>query len=185
VWFTTRSPWPVKSRLAELRKGPGRPQRKLRRRRLLRGVRGSTDQAIVLALRFDCRSWQAARGLGDHGRRTRHHRLDLALPCESSERSERAPEAGPRRQSFGHGGGLPPRKRQGSTCRWKAPRIGEAALVDARGVDAVLALRGRSAVGFCGARQGASEAGSPALDAADNAATGRLCLRAEPFSSFD
>jgi hypothetical protein len=40
-------------------------------------------------------------------------------------------------------------------------------------------------MGLCGARQGASEAGSPALGAADNAAPGKLCLRAGLFSSFD
>jgi hypothetical protein len=32
----------------------------------------------------------------------------------------------------------------GGTCRWKAPRIRETALVDERAVEAVLALRGRS-----------------------------------------
>jgi hypothetical protein len=41
-----------------------------------------------------------------------------------------------------------------------------------------------SAMGNRGERQGASEAGSSALGAADNATPGRLCLRAEPFSSF-
>jgi len=71
-----------------------------------------------------------------------------------------------------------------STCRWKAPRIREAARVDARAVEAVLALRESSAMGSSGARQGASEAGSPALGAADNATPGKLCLRAELFSSF-
>jgi len=58
---------------------------------------------------------------------------------------------------------------KGSTCRWKAPRIGEAARVDARAVEAVLAFRGGLATGGSGARQGASEAGSPDLFAAENA----------------
>jgi hypothetical protein len=113
------------------------------------------------------------------------HRLDLAPPCESSARSEKAPEAGQGRQSSRHGGGLPPRKRRGGTCRWKAPRIGEAVLVDARAVEAILALRRRSAMGECGARQGASEAGSPALGAAENATPGKLCLRAELFAPLN
>jgi len=78
----------------------------------------------------------------------------------------------------------PSAKATGSTCRWKAPRIGEAVLVDARAVEAVLALRRRSAMGLCGARQGASEAGSPALGEAENATPGKLCLRAELFTSF-
>lgn len=67
-------------------------------------------------------------------------------------------------------------------CRWKALRIGEAALVDARAVKAVLALCGRLATGKRGARHGASEVGSPTLRAAENAARGRLCLRAELVS---
>jgi hypothetical protein len=75
-------------------------------------------------------------------------------------------------------------KATGGTCRWKAPRIGEAVLVDARAVEAVLALRRRSAMGACGARQGASEAGSPALGVAENATPGKLCLCAELFTSF-
>jgi len=96
VWFTTRGPWPVKSRLAVLRKGPGHPQPKLRLRRLLRGVRGSTEPAIVLAFRFDCRSWQAARGQGDHGLIARHHRLDLAPPAraERGAKERRKPACG-------------------------------------------------------------------------------------------
>jgi len=68
-------------------------------------------------------------------------------------------------------------------CRWKALRIGKAALVDARVVEAVLAVRGRLATGKRGARHGASEVGSPTLRAAENAARGRLCLRAELVSS--
>lgn len=40
----------------------------------------------------------------------------LAPPCESITRSERASEAGPRRQSPGYGGGHPPRERKGCTC---------------------------------------------------------------------
>jgi hypothetical protein len=40
-------------------------------------------------------------------------------------------------------------------------------------------------MGACGARQGASEAGSPALGAAENATPGKLCLRAELFTSFN
>jgi len=39
-------------------------------------------------------------------------------------------------------------------------------------------------MGFCEVRQGASEAGSPALGAAENATPGKLCLRAELFTSF-
>jgi len=35
----------------------------------------------------------------------------LAPSCESISRGERALEAGPQRQSYGLGGGLPPRKR--------------------------------------------------------------------------
>lgn len=72
---------------------------------------------------------------------------------------------------------------KGSTCRWKAPRIGEAALVDARAVEAVLALRGSSATGGSGARQGASEAGSPALAAAEKATAGKRRSRAGLVSS--
>jgi len=68
-------------------------------------------------------------------------------------------------------------------CRWKALRIGEAALVDARVVEAVLALSGRPATGKRGARHGASEVGSPTLRAAENATRGKLCLRAELVSS--
>jgi hypothetical protein len=40
----------------------------------------------------------------------------LAPHCESITRSERALEAGPRRQSPGYGGGRPPRERKGRTC---------------------------------------------------------------------
>jgi hypothetical protein len=102
----------------------------------------------------------------------------LAPPCESKARSERAPEAGPRRQSCGNGGGLSPRKREGSTCRWKAPRVGEAARVDAGAVEAIMALCGSLATGGSGARQEASEAGSSASVAADNAAPGKRRSRA-------
>jgi hypothetical protein len=38
-------------------------------------------------------------------------------------------------------------------------------------------------MGLCGARQGASEAGSTALGAADNATPGKPCLRAGLFTS--
>jgi len=107
----------------------------------------------------------------------------LAPPCESISRSERASEAGSRRQSREIGGGLPPRERKGSTCRWKAPRIGEAARVDARAVETVLALSGRLSTGERGARQGASEAGSPALCAAENAVAGKRRSRAVLVSS--
>jgi len=43
---------------------------------------------------------------------------------------------------------------KGSTCRWKAPRIGEAARVDARAVEAILVLRRSLVTGGRGARQG-------------------------------
>jgi hypothetical protein len=151
----------------------------------LRGVRGSTDRAIVLAFRYDCRNWQAARGRGDHGLTARHHRLDLAPPCESSREERKSVGSRPAAAKLWVRWRAPYRESgEGSTCRWKAPRIGEAARVDARAVEAVLVLRDRSAMGDRGARQGASEAGSPALGAADNAPPGKLCLRAELFSSF-
>jgi len=67
---------------------------------------------------------------------------------------------------------------KGRTCRWKAPRIGQAARVDARAVETILALRRSLATGGCGARQGASEAGSPVLRAAENAAPGKRRSRA-------
>jgi hypothetical protein len=61
-----------------------------------------------------------------------------------------------------------------STCRWKALRAGKAALVDARAVEAVLALRSRSArPGGREERQGASEVWSSASTAAENAAPKR------------
>jgi len=139
----------------------------------------------VLAFRYDCRNWQAARGRGDHGLTARHHRLDLAPPCESSREERKSVGSRPAAAKLWVRWRAPYRESgEGSTCRWKAPRIGEAARVDARAVEAVLVLRDRSAMGDRGARQGASEAGCPALGAADNASRGKLCLRAELFSSF-
>jgi hypothetical protein len=70
-----------------------------------------------------------------------------------------------------------------STCRWKAPRIGKTARVDARAVEAILALGGRPSTGGHGARQGASEAESPVLRAAENAAAGKRRSRAVLVSS--
>lgn len=68
-------------------------------------------------------------------------------------------------------------------CRWKALRIREAAPVDAGVVEAVLALGASLERGRRRVRHGASEAGSPTLRAEENAARGRLCLRAELVSS--
>lgn len=70
-----------------------------------RGERGSIDQAVVLNDRFDCRSRHAAHGSRSTLANSRLVRENLALSCESIGGGERAPEAGPRRQSRGIGGG--------------------------------------------------------------------------------
>jgi hypothetical protein len=70
-----------------------------------RGERGSTDQAVVLNDRFDCRSRHAAHGSRDARANSLLTRENLALSCESIGGGESAPEAGPRRQSRGIGGG--------------------------------------------------------------------------------
>jgi hypothetical protein len=120
--FTSRScPWPVKSRLAVLRKERGHPapqdDEKRRKPSLgglaeaalggdpLRGVRGLVDRAVVLVDRIDCRSRQAAHGPRDPGRIARVIVEWPSLSVREHRRGERAPEAGSRRQSREIGGG--------------------------------------------------------------------------------
>ena len=108
------------SRLAELRKGLGHPSGRLfwgcasglggLSGAALggdpgRGERGSIDRAVVLNDRFDCRSRHAAHGSRDTRANSLRNRENLALSCESIGGGERAPEAEPRRQSRGIGGG--------------------------------------------------------------------------------
>lgn len=109
--LTMSCPWPVISRLAELRKELGHPSGRLilaakavligRPGAVLEGdlgwgERGSIDQAVVLNDRFGCRSRHAARGPRDPGRIARAIEEDLALSCESIERvnERRKPDRG-------------------------------------------------------------------------------------------
>jgi hypothetical protein len=71
--------------------------------------------------------------------------MGLAPRRESARGGERAPEAGSsaakRRDRWRAPTNPRSRKRpRGCTCRWKAPRIGEAALLDGRTVEAILAI---------------------------------------------
>lgn len=154
----------MKPRLAASRKGPGRPQ-SIAAHEATRARCAGIDRSTCRA-RISFRLQKLTSGA-----RSRRPRVNSPSPPPGSsstlrEQTRRAKE----RRKPARGGkavrtvaGSPRESVKGSTCRWKAPRIGEAALVDARAVEAVLALRTRPAMGLCGARQGASEAGSPAL----------------------
>lgn len=113
-------PWPVTSRLAELRKERSHPSgaRKEAAKAVFksaleaelggdpgRGERGSIDRAAVLNDRFDCRSRQAARGPRDPGRTARAIEEDLALPCESigGANERRKPDLGGKADGIGGG----------------------------------------------------------------------------------
>jgi hypothetical protein len=129
---------------------------------------GSDDLRHVLADYFDCRSRRAALG-------PRGNASGLAprprRETSGRARSERAPEAGSRRQSRENGGGFP----QGSTGRWKALWVDKIALFDEKALKSILALR--HGVGFgpprTGARQRASEVASRARLAVEKTAVGR------------
>jgi len=150
----------VKSRLAELRKEPRPPAAKAAQKATFARCAG-LDRSSNCA-RISLRLQKLASGA-----RSRRPRVKSPSPPPGSSSSLREQTRGAKkRRKPARGGevvgtvaGSLPRKRQiGGTCRWKAPRIREAARVDARAVEAVLVLRDRSAMGDRGARQGASEA---------------------------
>jgi hypothetical protein len=106
--------------------------------RAVSGVR--SIRRLCSSIVIDCRSRQAACGPREPGRIARVTVEDLAFTCESiGEANERRkPDRSGKAARSVAGAACECRR---STCRWKALRAGKAALVDARVVEAVLALR--------------------------------------------
>jgi hypothetical protein len=114
---------------------------------------GSIDLPVVLAVRFDCRSRRAARGIVRPRAKSSRKRRSLALPhCSEGRKSvgSRSGTAKSRARWRAHVRGASCKRRtEWATRRWKALRAGKVASFDEEATEAVLAVLGEFRLQEC------------------------------------